>query len=191
MKELYNIQLALHAPKDKKNDFGKYAYRNCEGVLEALKPHLKEQKCWLLMNDELVLIGDRYYVKATVTLVNEAGETAAATAFAREADKQGGMAESQITGSASSYARKYALCGLFAIDGNKDADETNTRTSENDEQDDELLIAMDDLRRVRSRAELESAHATWAGIYGKNGTKPNKVWRDLRASLEKKYPAKA
>lgn len=121
IKALGAIQAKLNAPKNQTNKFGSYDYRSCEDVLQAVKPLLAETHAVLRLNDELVLIGDRYYVKATATIdVN--GESVSATAYAREADAKKGMDASQVTGATSSYARKYALNGLFCIDDNKDAD---------------------------------------------------------------------
>lgn len=125
MKELVSIQSELKAPKGQFNSFGKYKYRSCEDVLEALKPLLKENECFLNMSDEIVLIGDRYYIKATATITNKSGTSLSVSAFAREEESKKGMDASQLTGATSSYARKYALNGLFAIDDNKDADATN------------------------------------------------------------------
>lgn len=122
MKELIMIQQGLKAPKSQYNSFGKYHYRSCEDILEAVKPLLEEQACTLTISDEIFLIGDRYYVKATATLINSEGKVFSTTACARESDSKAGMDASQITGSASSYARKYALNGLFCIDDTKDAD---------------------------------------------------------------------
>ena len=119
MKELNKIQQGLHAPKGQKNTFGNYKYRSCEDILEAVKPLLGESI--LTLTDEMVEIGDRIYVKATATLKgNDTIETV--SAYARESETKKGMDDSQITGSASSYARKYALNGLFCIDDTKDAD---------------------------------------------------------------------
>lgn len=126
MKELISIQSKLKAPKDKRNEFGKYNYRSAEGILEAVKPLLTESKCTLTITDDILLLGDRFYVKATVTIKNSTGETETATAFAREEETKKGMDASQITGTASSYARKYALNGLLCIDDTKDADALNT-----------------------------------------------------------------
>ena len=121
MKELIEIQHALKAPKSQINKFGGYAYRNCEDILTALKPLLKEHKCYIAITDEMVAVLDRVYVKATVTLC--AGATCVQTdGYARESLTKKGMDDSQITGAASSYARKYALNGMFAIDDTKDAD---------------------------------------------------------------------
>lgn len=126
--KLFAIQQALVAPKDQYNNFGNYAYRTCEGILEAVKPFLKAHNLTILMSDDLINMGTRFYVKATATLCDaDTGEQIAVSAFAREEENKKGMDQSQITGASSSYARKYALCGLLAIDGNKDSDETNTQ----------------------------------------------------------------
>lgn len=126
MLELLKIQTELKAPKTQFNKFGGYQYRSCEDIVEALKPLQEKYKCVVLLNDELVIIGDRYYIKATATIINEKGDKLSVSALAREPEIKKGMDESQITGSSSSYARKYALNGLFAIDDTKDADATNT-----------------------------------------------------------------
>lgn len=126
MKELNTIQTSLAAPKGQRNNFGNYNYRSCEDILAAAKPLLKEQECTLTIADDILLVGDRFYIKATATITNKEGLSVCTTAFAREEAAKRGMDASQVTGAASSYARKYALCGLFAIDGEKDADATNT-----------------------------------------------------------------
>lgn len=125
-----NIQEELKAPKSQYNRFGGYAYRSVEDILTAVKPLLVKEKADLTLTDELVLIGDRYYVKATATYEDKDGKQVV-TGYAREADNKKGMDASQITGTASSYARKYALNGLFLIDDTKDADseEYHRRTS--------------------------------------------------------------
>lgn len=123
---LQKIQAELKAPKGQYNSFGKYKYRSTEDIVEAAKPVLAKYDLALNLVDEIVNVGDRYYVKATATLLNAEGEVVTlATAFAREPESKKGMDESQITGATSSYARKYALNGLFAIDDTKDADATN------------------------------------------------------------------
>lgn len=124
MKEkLLNIQQELKCKKGQYNSFGKYKYRSCEDILESVKPLLKENKCILTLNDELEYIGERYYIKATATITDvETGEAISNVAYAREEETKKGMDGSQITGTSSSYARKYALNGLFAIDDTKDAD---------------------------------------------------------------------
>lgn len=121
---LSEIQSTLNAPKNLHNKFGGYNYRSCESILEALKPLLKQHNASLILNDDMVEVGGRIYVKATVTLTAK-DQSWQSTAFARESETKKGMDESQITGAASSYARKYALNGLFAIDDTKDADATN------------------------------------------------------------------
>src|SRR5699024_8436113 len=109
------IQQTLKSPKDSRNEFGKYNYRTCSAILEAVKPLLGPAT--LIISDELVLIGERYYIKATATYSNkDEGETFTATAYAREPLDKRGMDEAQITGASSTYARKAALSGLFAID---------------------------------------------------------------------------
>ena len=121
--KLGSIQFNLNAPKGQHNEFGHYNYRSCEDILAAAKPLLLAQRCTITLTDEIVMFGDRYYVKATAALTDiESGERVAVTAYAREDGAKKGMDGSQITGSSSSYARKYALSGLFAIDDNKDAD---------------------------------------------------------------------
>ena len=125
MKELISIQSELKAPKSQYNKFGGYKYRKAEDILEAVKPLLAKQKCTLIITDDVVLIGNRIYVKATATIKNEKGECETTTGWAREEETKKGMDGSQITGASSSYARKYALNGLFAIDDNADSDTTN------------------------------------------------------------------
>ena len=125
MKELITIQSELKAPKTQVNNFGGYKYRKAEDILEAVKPLLAKNKCTLIITDDIVMVGNRIYVKATATLKNEKGEVEDATGWAREEESKKGMDASQITGASSSYARKYALNGLFAIDDNADYDTTN------------------------------------------------------------------
>ena len=130
-KKLSRIQCELVATKGQYNNFGKYSYRSCEDILEAVKPLLDKYKVAIVIKDDIVLVGDRFYVKATATLIDsETGESVEASAFARESADKKGMDSSQVTGATSSYARKYALNGLFAIDDNKDADATNTHGKE-------------------------------------------------------------
>ena len=125
--KLMNVQAELKAPKSQYNSFGKYSYRNCEDILEAVKPLLKANKLALKIMDEIEVKGDRYYIKATAILIDtETGEKEEVQAFAREEESKKGMDGSQVTGASSSYARKYALNGLFCIDDTKDSDTTNT-----------------------------------------------------------------
>ncbi len=127
MKELVEIQNKLNAPKGQYNNFGKYKYRSCEDILAAVKPLLHEYGCTLVISDDVVMVGNRIYIKATASLTNSSNETVTTTAFAREEEHKKGMDGSQVTGAASSYARKYALNGLFAIDDTKDADGLDNR----------------------------------------------------------------
>lgn len=125
MKELITIQSTLKAPKSQFNVFGNYKYRKVEDILEAVKPIMSNLGCTLVMTDDIEMVGNRIYVKATATLKNSKGEIEITTGYAREEETKKGMDGSQITGAASSYARKYALNGLFAIDDNADSDTTN------------------------------------------------------------------
>ena len=150
MKHLIAIQSKLKATKGRWNSFGKYHYRSCEDILEAVKPLCAEEGCILLIADEMVLVGERYYIKATATLKTPDGEFTT-TGYARESDDKKGMDASQITGTASSYARKYALNGLFCIDDNKDAD-TDEYQHENKSRESKAKPAV---KPVKSRAELE------------------------------------
>lgn len=134
---LKDIQKKLKAPKGQYNDFGKYKYRSAEDILEAVKPLVVEQDCALTISDDIELIGNRIYVKATVTLINADGQSISTTAFAREEEQKKGMDGSQVTGASSSYARKYALNGLFCIDDTKDADALNTSTQYTEQQKNE------------------------------------------------------
>lgn len=121
--KLIKVQSELKAPKNQRNNFGGYNYRSCEDILEAVKPLLKENKLTLVIKDYVGNVGDRYYITAEATLIDiETGETIKTQAQARESETKKGMDDSQITGTASSYARKYCLNGLFLIDDTKDAD---------------------------------------------------------------------
>ena len=120
MKELFEIQQRLVSNKANFNEFGKFNYRSLENILADVKPLLNELRCTITFTDDMVLIGERYYVKSTVTLENESGEKKEAVAFAREDASRPGMSESQVTGTASSYARKYAICSLLAINEEQD-----------------------------------------------------------------------
>ena len=126
---LAEIQAKLKAPKNQRNNFGNYSYRSCEDILEALKPIINPMGFWVTLNDEIVQVGDRYYVKAIATITD--GKISwSNTAFAREEESKKGMDGSQVTGASSSYARKYALNGLLSIDDTKDSDATNTHGKE-------------------------------------------------------------
>ena len=133
LKKIALVQSELKAPKGQFNKFGNYKYRSCEDIVESLKPILTKYELVLNLNDELVLIGERYYIKATA-LLTDGEEVIQATSYAREPLELKGMTESQITGTASSYARKYALNGLLAIDDTKDPDtEEFTKTTQQEQ----------------------------------------------------------
>ena len=132
--KLLNVQQNLRANKSQFNSFGGYAYRSCEDVLEAVKPLLAQNNLNLRITDDIVQIGERIYVKANAILTSvDSGESLTVSAFAREEETKKGMDASQVTGAASSYARKYALNGLFCIDDAKDSDATNTHGKEKQE----------------------------------------------------------
>ena len=135
--KLLKAQVELKAPKGQYNSFGKYKYRSCEDILEALKPVLDKLKLTLFISDEIVESEGRKYVKATITLINieKPDEKIQVSALAREEETKKGMDGSQITGASSSYARKYALNGMFMIDDTKDSDSTNTHGKEEHKQD--------------------------------------------------------
>lgn len=157
--KLQKIQFSLKAPKGQYNSFGKYHYRSCEDILEALKPLLKEYSCTLIITDDIVMIGDRFYVKATATL-SDGEESISISAFAREEETKKGSDGSQVTGASSSYARKYALNGMFCIDDTKDSDVTNVgqsvkpKTEENPMMD----MAMSDIRNAKT---LDGLMSVW------------------------------
>ena len=136
MERLFKIQQALKVPKNQFNSYGRYNFRSCEDIFEAVKPILKEIKCLLTVTDEIVNKGDRYYLKATATLYDIDGKEIYHTcAEAREPENKKGMDEAQITGATSSYARKYALNGMFLIDDVKDPDATNKHDEEENTQE--------------------------------------------------------
>lgn len=128
MNALHTIQQKLKSPKGQYNSFGKYHYRNAEDILEAVKPLLGETKATLILDDDVTAVGLMVFVVATATLTDSEGKSWSATAYARHAEELKGMQDSQVSGATSSYARKYALNGLFLIDDTKDADATNDGT---------------------------------------------------------------
>lgn len=150
MSKLTEIQKKLKAPKNQFNSFGRYNYRSCEDILEAVKPLL--DGAILTLSDELVNIGDRYYVKATAT-IKDYMEVFSVSAYAREPQEKKGMDESQITGTASSYARKYALNGLFLIDDTKDADTDEYK--ENIDNRQTKLETLEDFKKAIENSKTE------------------------------------
>lgn len=157
------IQYGLKAPKNQRNNFGGYNYRSCEDIMEAVKPLLREFNVVLTVSDEMVLVGDRIYVKATATL-SDGEDSISNSAFAREAESKKGMDESQITGAASSYARKYALNGLFCIDDTKDADATNTHEDKTPAQ----KAAETRQANKASKEEYLRQYEAWMGWFAKH-----------------------
>ena len=165
MKELITIQQKLKAPKTRGNKNIPFKYRSCEDIMESVKPILAEVKCMLTVSDEVQMIGNRVYVRATATLMNEAGEVMQTSASAREPERMNGMNDSQVTGAASSYARKYALNGLFCIDDTKDADDAAQAAADSN---------------AREHAESAQAGAN-------NATKANGESRSHAAQKEQEY----
>lgn len=175
MKELIQIQQEINAPKSRTNNFGHYNYRNAEDILKAAKPICDKYGCVLLLSDEVREIGSaytyntqqqdskkgvtsasqfngtRFYVESTATIINSTGEKISVKAYAREEVAKAGMDASQITGSASSYARKYALNGLFAIDDGIDADTTNTS-------DTYINYALSQIQQAQTKDDLQKIY---------------------------------
>lgn len=181
--KLAAIQQELKAPKDKKNTYGGYNYRSAEGILEALKPVLARHEATVVLTDELVQVGDRYYVKATAALWSTTDtDVVTANGWAREAEVKKGMDDSQITGTASSYARKYALNALLLIDDTKDAD-----TDEYAKQTGaEKLITTDQKKTIIALAEMAGIDLGKA-LGGKDmGKMSEKRADDLIARLKEK-----
>lgn len=153
-KKLESIQKALKAPKSNFNAFGKYKYRSCEDILESIKPLLNGAT--LVLSDTIRQVGDRYYIEAEATF-SDGQNQVVATGYAREPDDKKGMDASQITGAASSYARKYALAGLFMIDDNKDADATNTGS--------DPTSAIEAIKTAKTLNELKSHYAAAFSLF--------------------------
>lgn len=157
--KLLNIQTELKAPKGQYNSYGGYKYRSCEDILEAVKPLLKDNKCTLRITDDVVQIGERYYIKATAILTDlEESDgyrerEVQNTAYAREEETKKGQDGSQLTGTASSYARKYALNGLFLIDDTKDADTDEHKKETGEEEKTEKLATEKQIELLKKIAE--------------------------------------
>lgn len=186
--ELIKIQSSLKAPKNNYNSFGRYKYRSCEDILESCKKILSENKCYIILNDSIEYIGNRFYIKATASLRREDGTLLAeANAFAREEETKKGMDAAQITGAASSYARKYALCGLLAIDDNKDADALNVGDNKDDKEEDTVVQIpftqmLQNLLNAKSEQELKEISS-----FIKDMTVSDSERNKLRAAFLKKH----
>ena len=161
------IQKKLNAPKNQYNSFGKYHYRNCEDILESVKPLLADGEI-ITVSDEVVMVGDRIYVKATATFEN-GSYSKSVTAFAREPQVKKGMDESQITGAASSYARKYALNGLLLIDDNKDADSKDNN--------------IDILKQLEQIQDINSLNGFWKMLNNKDQTQYKNAFAKRKGEL--------
>ncbi len=183
LKKLQNIQENLTVEKGKYNSFAEFKYRSCEDILQALKPYLSEQKCVIKLNDELVEVAGKVYIKAIATLVDvETGEETFATAFAQEPPKaKAKMDESQTTGSTSSYARKYALNGLLALDDNADSDVTNN--GKKDKKDEKLITSkqIEELKKLG----FDDARLEKMAKYYKVEKIEQVSYKDAECSIEK------
>lgn len=176
---LSHIQVELKAPKNLYNSFGKYKYRNAESILEAAKPLCAKHGCTMTVSDEVILIGSRYYIKATATVQDKDGNAASTTALAREDETKKGMDGAQITGTASSYARKYALNGLFCIDDTKepDSDEYHNQTTSEPQRDTNAAAA-----RLAARAECQRAVKSYCQ---KNNADEADAWKLISETIGK------
>lgn len=181
LEKLMLVQSALKAPKGQRNNFGKYNYRSCEDILEAVKPHLLEHRLALTMSDDVREIGNRFYVRAIATIHDvDTHDCMDACAFAREEETKKGMDGSQITGTASSYARKYALNALFAIDDTKDADATNTHGKQPAKQQQAPVQQQaDEGRRAKMLARIAALRETCE----RNGVNPGGMDAYLQATF--------
>ncbi len=185
--KLISIQTELKAPKGQYNNFGKYSYRSAEDILEAVKPLNAKQNLLLTLTDEPILVGDRHYIKATATLT-DGDDTLKVTAYARESLNKKGMDDSQITGTASSYARKYALNGMYLIDDTKDADtdeyqynQTNNKqqSQQNDKQVGKPVI----LAKFKQGGGTEEQFNEWYGKQVASGFNHNQMDQYLTKAL--------
>ena len=189
--KLKNIQTELKAPKGQVNKFGGYKYRSCEDIMKAAKPVLAKYNCTVVIKDDVEYIGDRFYVKATATLTDvETGESIETTALAREPEMKKGSDESQITGAASSYARKYCLNGLFLIDDTKDADVTNKGNDELSGIIDQIVVVCTKVGGSKNKALMDVLKE-----YSSNGNpkliKSVDKAKECLAAVEKVEPIKS
>ena len=181
------IQSELKAPKNLYNSFGKYKYRNAESICEAVKPLLMKYKCVLFLTDSVQVVGDRFYLKATATIRDMASdESVSVDALAREPISKKGMDESQITGTASSYARKYALNGLFLLDDTKDADtdEYHNQTQSGADKPKTITKEMyEELKELCSKAERDEAYIAKSMSVTKLEYLPYEKYATVKAGL--------
>ena len=173
------IQVNLKAPKNMTNSFGNYKYRNLEGIFEGLKPLLEETGCIINITDSLELVGDRHYIKSTASII-KGSETFSVDGWARESLDKKGMDSSQITGSASSYARKYAMNGLFAIDDVQDADSMDNRNSITDDQ---KTLYQELLNSGAYEGEKQKVNKWWKGFTTRE--QADKALNHMQAHVDK------
>lgn len=184
--KLLKTQMELKCSKNQYNSFGNYNYRSCEDILESIKPILEKNKLSMQIYDELQWIGDRYYIKATVRLLDiEDNSTMENTAYARESDDKKGMSAEQVSGSCSSYARKYALNGLFLIDDTKDAD-TNEYRKQTEESDTEHLMLINQFNDLADETNLNREALYEKLGVNSNAELSNEKLKELITSMKKK-----
>jgi hypothetical protein len=176
------IQAELKAPKGNFNSFGKYKYRSCEDIVEAVKPLLADHRCHLILTDDVVAVLDRVYVKATATIYKGAEVIGQATAFARESLDKKGMDDSQITGTASSYARKYALNGLLAIDDTKDAD-TDEHTAQRNKPSKTLTVDPTISQSIHAATNIDELRAVWKALSPEQREAHSEVLAEVKGRL--------
>jgi len=181
---LAQIQSMLKAPKGNYNSFGKYKYRSCEDIVEAVKPILALHDCHLIMSDDVIGVGNRVYVKATATIWKGVELVGTATSFAREAETKKGMDDSQITGTASSYARKYALNGLLAIDDTKDAD-TDEDTAKRNAPDPKPALQIEEAVKAALHActDIDGLRSVWKGLSIEQRQAHNDILNEVKERL--------
>jgi len=179
---LVKIQSTLKAPKGNFNSFGKYKYRSCEDIVEALKPILADHGYHLILSDEVVGVLDRVYVKATATIYSGSEVVGFSTAFARESLDKKGMDDSQITGTASSYARKYALNGLLAIDDTKDAD-TDEHTAQRNTPVKTLPVDPAISQSIHSCTNIDELTACWKSLTVGQREAHSKVFTEVKERI--------
>ena len=184
--KLLKIQSSISVPKNQHNKFGNYDYRSCEDILSALKPLLKEVKCTVTVNDELLMIGDRYYIKATATLIDcESGKSISNESYAREEESKKGMDSSQITGTASSYARKYALNGLLLLDDVKDADSNESQQQSRNAKSDKNQ--QQNQNTGTNKGQQQNQNTTRSNKGSQNGTQKKLIDNRALETLRKRF----
>jgi hypothetical protein len=176
------IQAELKAPKGNFNSFGKYRYRSCEDIVEAVKPLLADHRCHLILSDEMVAVLDRVYVKATATIYKGTEVIGQSTAFARESLDKKGMDDSQITGATSSYARKYALNGLLAIDDTKDAD-TDEHTAQRSKPVKTLTVDPIISQMLHACTNIDELRAVWKALSPEQREAHSEVLAEVKGRL--------